>query len=238
MGNRTTSVRESNIRLDDQEFFAYAASAKGKHTGWLREIGKEFSAKGKGAKFTFKYFLESKLVGYESNPELHVVLRAIEMHMARTKEYSFGRVELRGDVDELPRHILLDYFAGTLSFTYPVWHRADLGSVSLPARPMGAKSASAKAGRSIAAPSGLESGIAYVLRLSTGKSVKWFAAGISGARLHAGATGRLKTTECASREDAAAKLAKLVERKEAEGFKRFDRRPIKDILRKTSGWVR
>ena len=190
-------------------------------------------------------FEGTKLVGYESNPELHVVLKAIEAHMKRSKTRAFGRAQLFGETDELPRTILLDYFAGTLSFTYPVWHRLDLSSVVLdaPVRP--------------ASTASVDLGIAYVFRSvppkrsNGGKRTsastvrdEAVAAGVAGSTLYIGYPKWMKktgTTETyGSRSEALAALAHWYTKQVEAGFELRERSPLVELRRSASrrfpGW--
>jgi hypothetical protein len=208
MPSFTVFVEEHDVRVDAAAFFAYAAAARGRHTGWLREIG-EAHAGARTPRFSFRIFEGSKLAGYETNPELHVVLKAIEAHLVRSKKRESGSAVLRGETDALPRSIMLDYFRGTLTFMYPVWHMIDLSSVELPtprAQPGGE----------------LEAGIAYVLKKSAKKrrfaSGELVAAGVSGTSLYVGYPDWMKrkgrTSRYASRRDAMKALEDFVRERE------------------------
>lgn len=230
-------MTEKDIRIDEPSFFAFAKSARGQHTGWLREIG-QAHAKGEVRRFSFKMFEGTKLVGYESNPELHIVLKAIEAHMKRSKTRALGRVQLFGEADDLPRTILLDYFAGTLSFTYPVWHRLDLSSVVLdvPVRRAGAAS--------------VDLGVAYVFRSvqpkrsNVGKNKpkvrdEVVAAGVAGSTLYIGYPAWMKkkgrTEAYESRLEALAALAHWCAKQAEAGFALLERSPLEELRRSAKG---
>jgi hypothetical protein len=226
MSSFTTSVTEKNIRLDDAAFFAFAASARGRHTAWLREIGAEHEKKSKNPKFTFRYFLGTKVVGYETNPELHVVLKAIEAHMLPTKKRELGVVQLKGETDDLPRTIHLDYFNGTLQFIYPTWTSLDLSSVALdiPER---------KRAR-------FEPGISYMLATYPKQGQgDTFVVGVSGTMLYVGRpewAGTGTTKRHGSRAAALGALTDLVESSEARGYVLEETDPLAYVRRKNSGW--
>jgi hypothetical protein len=234
MSNLTTRVIESNIRIDEPAFFAFARQVKGRHTGWLHGIGRA-QAKGEIRKFSFaKIFKGEKVVGYESAPQLHVVLKAIEAHMIRSKISSFGRVQMFGEGDDLPRHILLDYFGGTLSFTYPQWHRLDLNSVALEVPPSKSKVES------------VEIGIAYGFVTPQPKSKQApkinpdaLFAGVAGSTLYVARpkwTRRPGCTEVyASRAEALLALTAWYNSQLAAGYVFSGRSPLVELRRDAKG---
>lgn len=223
MPSLTTRVTEHDIRVDDEAFFAFARSVKGRHTGWLREIG-QAHAKGRPSRFSFKVFEGTKLVGYESNPELHVVLKAIEAYMKRSKTRAFGRVQIFGESDEVPRSILLDYFHGQLLFTYPVWHTLDLSSVALDVAPEKRPTSD-----------GLQVGIAYLFRSRPKAKDHAVAAGVAGSTLYIGYPDWMRrkgrTTKYQSRAAALAALTRWYAEQERAGFELQQRDPLNELRR-------
>lgn len=235
MASFTNRVIEKDIRIDERAFFEFAEHAKGPHTGWLREIGRAH-AKGEIQRFSFKMFVGTKLVGYESNPELHVLLKAIEAHMQRSRTRAFGRVQLFGQADELPRTILLDYFNGLLSLTYPVWHQVDLASVALDVRSPRKRAQD------------VELGIAYVFRTVQTKrksesapTVKdeVIAAGVAGSTLYVGYPDWVKKKGRAeayhSRSEALAALARWRGQQVEAGYALLERSPLAELRRSAKG---